>query len=231
MKHTHRHLEVVIGSQVDYILPEGKAAVPQASQIIVPGLRRLMDLRPDNCLGVLFANNGFTEHEYTKSDYATELPPHCLIPDLGEYEDPGVQNVFSSFLLTPRGLSVFRGYKKMRDMWKQDMWENHMKVNASRNGGAATAETLPQFMGGMEEEGLANVTVWGVDLETDVIPAVDGFLVFGYKVKVMIDLCRARVQTNATAALNAKFSNAIAAGQLEIAKYGDELEATKRKPL
>jgi nicotinamidase/pyrazinamidase len=232
MKHTHRHLEVVVGAQVDYVLPEGKAAIPQASQIIVPGMRRLMDLRADNCLGVLFVNNCFTEEEYAKSDYAKEQPPHCLIPGLADYEEPGVQNVFSSFMLTPRGVSVFRGYKKMRDMWARDMWDHHMKVHASRNGSASTADTLPQFVGTMEDLGLSNVTIWGVDTELDLIPAVDGFLVFGYKVRILLDLCRSYTTTTSSSSpLNSKFNAAIASGQLEIAKYADLLQAEKRKPL
>jgi nicotinamidase/pyrazinamidase len=229
MKRTHRHLEVVVGTQVDYILPEGKAACPQASTIVVPGLRRLMDLGPDNCIGVLFVNNYFTAEEYKKSDYVDEFPPHCLIPGLDDYEAPGVQNVFSSFLLSPRGVPVFRGYKKQRDMWGRDMWENHMRISSNR-GSAQTAETLPQFMGGLEDHGVSNVTIWGADAEVEVAKAIDGFLVFGYKVCVMWDLCRSRTATN-TNVLHTKFSAAIGAGQLEIVKYGDQLQAAKRKPL
>lgn len=229
MKRTHKHLEVVVGMQVDYLLPEGKAAVPQGYQIIVPGFRRLMDLRSDNCAGVLFVNNYFTESEYPKSEYAKEHQPHCLVAGLDDYEPVGVQNVYSRYLLTPRGIPVFRGYKKTRSMWERDMWENHMKVDTLR-AAAAHVETLPQFMGSLEDEGLSNVTVWGLDTELEVAPAVDGFLVAGYKVKVLFDLCRTYVAHN-TSFLNSKFSAAIAAGQLEITKYGDELQASKRKPL
>jgi hypothetical protein len=228
MQRTRRHLEVVVGTQVDYVLPEGKVAIPLASQVIVPGLRRLLDLRPDNCVGVLFVNNVFTEHEYAKSVYARELPPHCLVPGLDDYEAVGVQNVFSSFLLTPRGVPVARGYKKA-PMWEKDMWGNHMKINCLR-GAASTAETLPQFIGGMEERGLSNVVIWGMDTELEVLPAVDGFLVAGYKVKLIFDLCRAYVANN-LGAVTSKFSAAITAGQLEVVKYGDELQQAKRKPL
>lgn len=229
MKRTHKHLEVVIGAQVDYLLPEGKAAVPQGHQIIVPGFRRLMDLSPDNCLGVLFVNNYFTENEYGKSDYAKEFPPHCLVAGLDDYEPVGVQNIFNRYLLAPRGVPVFRGYKKTRSMWERDMWDNPMKVDNMR-GAASIVETLPQFMGGLEEEGLSNVVIWGLDTELEVAPAVDGFLVSRFKVKVLFDLCRTYVVHN-TSFLNSKFSTAIAAGQLEIGKYGDELQAAKRKPL
>lgn len=229
MKRTHKHLEVVVGTQVDYLLPEGKAAVPQGYQIIVPGLRRLMDLRPESCAGVLFVNNYFTEAEYKQSEYAQEHQPHCLIPGLDDYEAVGVQNVFSRFLLMPRGIPCFRGYKKTRSMWERDMWENPMKVDATR-GSAATAETLPQFIGSMEDEGVSNVVVWGLDTELEVAPSVDGFLVGGFKVRIMFDLCRSYAEHN-IGFLNTKFSSAITAGQLEIVKYGDELQLAKRKPL
>jgi hypothetical protein len=229
MKRTHKHLEVVVCTQVDYLLPEGKAAVPQGHQIIVPGFRRLLDLRPESCAGVLFVNNFFTETEYKQSDYAKEHQPHCLVAGLDDYEPVGVQNVYSRYLLMPRGIPVFRGYKKTRSMWDLDMWENRMKVDLVR-GSAATVETLPQFMGGMEDEGLSNVVIWGLDTDLEVAPAVDGFLVAGYKVKVLLDLCRTYVAHN-TSHLYSKFSAAIAAGQLEIVKYGDELQAAKRKPL
>lgn len=228
MKRTHKHLEVVVGTQVDYLLPEGKAAVPQGHQIIVPGLRRLMDLQPESCAGVLFVNNYFTETEYKQSAYAKEHPPHCLVPGLDDYEAVGVQNVFSRYLLMPRGVPCFRGYKKTHSMWERDMWENPMKVDATR-GSAATAETLPQFIGSLND-GVSNVVIWGLDTELEVAPAIDGFLVNGFKVCVLFDLCRTYTE-HSTSFLNSKFSQAMAAGQLEISKYADILQHAKRKPL
>lgn len=229
MKRTHKHLEVVIGAQVDYLLPEGKAAVPQGHQIIVPGTRRLMDLMSDSCAAVLFVNNAFTEDEYAKSDYSKEFRPHCLIAGLSDYEEPGVQNIFNDCLLTPRGVPVFRGYKKTKSIWDRDMWDNAIKINGQR-GSAAVAETMPQFMGVLEEQGVSNIVLWGVDTETDLVPAIDGFLTLGFRVKVLVDLCHSRVHHSVSYLTN-KFSNATAAHQLEVHKYADELQASKRKPL
>lgn len=189
-KSSRKALDVVIDTQIDYLLPsQASTYVPGAEAIIVPGLEWLCTRTESNSVGVLFTGNKFTESEYAESKMAQELPPHCLVGALGDYDPVGVQNVFSQRIMVSRGVPTFHLYKKTRSMWDVDADDNQATVHTF-HGSAATAYNLQQFMHTTEILPVSLVNIWGVASDGAVRDAIVGFLLRGFKVNVVTNLCR-----------------------------------------
>lgn len=189
MKRSAKILDVVLCAQLDYLLPEGKASVPDAYKVILPGMRHLLDRTPENSAGVLFVDNKFTDENYDETDYANEYPAHCLTGGFGDYDPIGVQNVFSYRLLNSRGIPVFHMHKHVQDMWQPDQHDVMATVHVDR-GGAQTAMFLSEFVGTMlDRQGINTINIWGASPKKDTKLAITGFLVRGFRVRRWADLC------------------------------------------
>jgi nicotinamidase/pyrazinamidase len=208
-------LDVVIDTQIDYMLPSRPAHIRSAEDIIVPGLEWLCERNEDNCAGVLFTANKFTPAEYHKTLYAREFPPHCLTGDLGSYDPVGLQNVFSQRLLVSRGVPTFHLYKKVHSMWDVDLDGFPANVHAYY-GGVQTSFSLAEFVGkNLDETGVNNVNIWGTDTSGALKDAITGFLLRKFKVRVYLNLCAARVGIKSMI-LQDLFLEEIKNGQLEL---------------
>jgi nicotinamidase/pyrazinamidase len=217
MKRTHKTLDVVVNTQVDYMLPEGKVYIKNAENLIVPGIQWMLTRTDLNSAGVLFVNNHFSEDEYAESEYAVEFPPHCLLAGLDDYEPVGTQNVFSQRLLVTRGVPVFNLQKKTKSMWGKIEGHNTPSVHLNR-GGASTAMTLEYFMNAYitDDLGVSNVNIWGVDVEFEVAQAMAGFLKRGFRVTLHAGLCHLRGSAHAAQKkLASDFRMELESGQLQ----------------
>jgi nicotinamidase-related amidase len=210
-----RTLDVVVDTQLDYVLPSRKTHVPRAQRLLVPGLEWLCTRTPENSFGVLFTENKFTPDEYKESDLSPELPPHCLIGSLGDYDPVGVQNAFNQRLLSSRGVPVYHLHKKMRNMWDIDADDNQATVH-SFQGSTANAYFLSEFITkNVAEAGVKRVNIWGVSSDDAVLHAITGFLLRKFKVNVVSNLC-ASVSTDIEDLCMDMFTPQIAEGQLTL---------------
>lgn len=212
-----RTLDVVVDMQLDYVLPSREATrVPRAQRLVVPGLEWLCRRTPENSFGVLFTENKFTADEYAESTISLELPPHCLVGALGDYDPVGVQNAFNQRLLSSRGIPVYHLHKKTQNMWDIDADDNQATVHAFQ-GSTATAYFLSEFIGKLvQDEGKVDkVNIWGVASDVAVRDAITGFLIRKFKVNVVTNLCAERTY-DIEDLCNDLFASQIGAGQLTL---------------
>lgn len=187
-----KSLEVLVDTQVDYLLPSRPTYIDGGHRIIVPGFERLCALMPETSHGVLFTGNKFTVDQYAESRLSQEFPPHCLVGALGDYDPVGVQNIFNQRLLVSRGIPTYHLHKQEQDMWDLDSYDMHATVHAYQ-GSNATAYTLPEFIGKyVLDAGISHINIWGVSADAAVREAITGFLARKFKVNVITNLCKSR---------------------------------------
>lgn len=196
-------LVVVVDTQFDFMMPQGRLPVPGADALIAPGIDFLAGLDPEEVAGVLFtfdthdAENylGSAEHLGDEASGIPGFPLHC------EIGTPGWANVFNP-MLVPDAIPTWELRKNVFDMWEQPSHEVHVQQTASR-GDEHVAISLPReffFRGepgnagdGPEPRGphlrdVDTVRVIGVASDFCVAWAINGFLQRGFKVEVVGDL-------------------------------------------
>jgi nicotinamidase/pyrazinamidase len=107
-----RTLIIVVDTQYDFMLPDGALYVPQAEEIIVPGLRFLRNLKPAETAAVLFTFDTHDPEVYATSEEAKQFPPHCV------RGTQGWANVFNPALVDP-AIPVHALEKGVFDMWAE----------------------------------------------------------------------------------------------------------------
>lgn len=213
-----RSLDVIVDTQIDYMLPGRPTSVLSAQNLIAPGIEWICSRTPKNSFGVLFTGNKFTESEYEDSELRKEWPAHCLVGGLGDYDPVGVQNVFSQRLCVSRGVPTFHLYKKRQDMWKRDTDGMQANVHAFQ-GSVATSYSLPEFIGAkVKESGVVLINIWGVATDGALADAVAGFLEQNFRVNVVTNLCKGRHVDNEDF-LKTTFKKELASEQLVLSPW------------
>ena len=172
---------VVVDTQYDFVMPNGKLYVKGAEQIIVPGIEFLANLNPQAYEGVLFTFDTHTPKVYTGSPESELFPIHCVSGT------PGWQNVFNKDIIH-RDIKVWGLEKGVFNMWEEpneelfhEAWmgdaESHKLVNRD-----VFFESLPKTS--------TLIEVFGVASDYCVKQAVDGFVERGFAVAVIDQLCQ-----------------------------------------
>lgn len=177
---------VVVDTQYDFVMPDGKLYVPGAEEIIPAASEFLKNLDPTEYAGVLFTFDTHVPAEYNGSAEAEQFPIHCI-----RYTS-GWGNVLPLYDV-PDSIPVFTLEKGVFNMWEQD----RIKLNSKSYGGSGSDFTIERdyFFDMMKSPDPAGVKadlieVFGVASDFCVKWAVDGFVKRGFPVHVKDELCR-----------------------------------------
>lgn len=185
---------IVIDTQYDFMMANGKLPVAGAEDIIAPTIRFLAGLDPEQYAGVLFTYDTHVPEVYAGSPESEQFPIHCV------KGTPGWENVFNPTLVPPL-VPVFRLTKGVFNMWE----EPEEKIRIERlydldDAGDGSIEWVPfmsrdvfaaEMHGDMEVD---TVTVIGVAADFCVKWAIDGLVERGFNVEVPADLTRGIVR-------------------------------------
>lgn len=197
-------LVLVVDTQIDFIMEDGRLPVPGAEKIVVPGIRFLSNLNPDEVAGVLFTHDTHDAATYMGSlenlgDPAAGIkgfPLHC------EIDTPGWENVFNPQIV-PAGIPIWSLRKNVFDMWEQPSHEVQIHPIARPDQdnyswgferdfffhGHANANRVHDLAArGNDIEDVDTVRVIGVASDFCVAWAINGLLERGFRVEVVGDL-------------------------------------------
>lgn len=197
-------LVLVVDTQVDFVMEHGRLPVPGAEKIVLPGIRFLANLDPDEVAGVLFTHDTHDAKTYMGSrenlgDPAAGIrgfPLHC------EVDTPGWQNVFNP-LIVPDGIPIWSLRKGVFDMWEEPSHKVriHPIPRMGEDGYSWGTERDFFFHGHADQNGrhdptarggeignVDTVRVIGVASDFCVAWAINGLLERGFRVEVVGDL-------------------------------------------
>lgn len=160
--------DIVVDTQNDFMLPNGKLYVPNAEKIIEDYRNYLLNLDPSNSVGVLFLFDTHNEN-YKDTDEAKQFPEHCI------RNTSGWNNVFQD-IFSEIKVPVYTLEKGVFDMW----FENNLSVN----GPSGFSEDREAFFENLKEK-VDEVVVGGVVTEVCVKDAISGLLKRGFKTRVI----------------------------------------------
>lgn len=173
-------LLLVVDTQVDFVMADGKLPVPHAERIIAPGIRYLAALDPTVYSHALFT---FDTHDAGKFIGSPEnigneaagvpgFPIHC------EKGTPGWENIFN-LSVVPSAIKLMTLEKGVFDMWA----ENDLLITAFYDDALRVdRDTWFRQLTGL---GFDTITVFGVASDFCVMWAVRGLLDRGFKVEVV----------------------------------------------
>jgi nicotinamidase/pyrazinamidase len=173
-------LLLVIDTQVDFVMADGKLPVPDAERIIAPGIRYLAALDPVVYRHALFTFDthdavafiGSPENIGDEPAGVPGFPIHC------EKGTPGWENVFN-LSVVPSAINPMTLEKGVFDMWA----ENDLPVTTVHDG--ALPVDRDTWFRQLASLGVDTVTVFGVASDFCVMWAVRGLLDRGFRVEVV----------------------------------------------
>jgi len=170
-----KKLLCAIDCQYDFIMSDGKLPVPNAENIIVPGIKFLSKLDPDEYKGVFWTYDTHSDKEYVVSEEAKQFPIHC------EKGTSGWTSVFSEDLVHSH-IEEYVLYKDVFNMWNPEVdYEVYEGVFDHHR---------DSFFESLKNEGVDTIQIFGVALNICVKYAVLGFVERGFKVELIEHLCR-----------------------------------------
>jgi nicotinamidase/pyrazinamidase len=181
---------VVVDMQYDFVMANGRLPVADAEAIIVPGIRFLASLNPDEIAGVLFTYDTHVEDEFIGSEENTGnpdtgvpgFPLHC------EHGTPGWENVFNSKII-PTAIPVYTLKKGVFDMWAED----HIRIVPVDEDVGRYDEPgwdRDECVRRLQEDGIDTVIAFGVAGDFCLKYAVQGLAARGFKVEIPDHLTR-----------------------------------------
>jgi nicotinamidase/pyrazinamidase len=182
---------VVIDTQYDFMMADGKLPVPGAEEIIVDGIGMLANLDPQVYDGVLFT---FDTHEptvYAKSPEAEQFPIHCV------KGTPGWENVFN-INLVDLDVGTWTLEKGVFNMW-----EEPSELIMIEDGDPTNHWKRDDFFGDIREDaepGIIDprtheIEIMGVAADFCVFWAIQGFVDRGFKVTILGGLTKGIVRS------------------------------------
>ena len=178
---------VVVDTQYDFVMPDGKLYVPGAEEIIDKASEYLKNLDPKEYAGVLFTFDTHIPAEYNGSAEAEQFPIHCV-----RYTS-GWGNVLPLYDV-PEGIPVFTLEKNVFNMWEQDQIRLNSKSYGKLSDFTVERDFFFEMMKTSELSGSGLkadlIEVFGVASDYCVKWAVDGFVKRGFPVHVKDELCR-----------------------------------------
>lgn len=168
---------VVVDTQYDFMMPDGKLPVPRAEEIIVPGIKFLGNLDWHEYAAVLFTYDSHNQYNYERSEEAKLFPIHCELGTLGW------ENVFNAGLIDHR-IGVWTLEKDVFNMWENE------DVRISDAFSIRQSFDRAEWFNQMKGIGVTQVEVMGVAADFCVKWAVDGLLEHGFEVTLIPELTR-----------------------------------------
>lgn len=177
---------VSIDTQVDFVMKYGKLPVPEAENIVIPGMRFLNTLNPEEFAAVLFTYDTHYAEDYDGSlenvgnpeTGAPGFPIHC------EKGTPGWANVFNPNLI-PQGIMFYELEKDVFDMWeKEETYVCEGGQGENRFPRKIYVERDKFFKYYIPRE-VDTVVMMGVASDFCVLQALRGFIERGYKVEIL----------------------------------------------
>jgi len=180
---------VVVDTQYDFVMPDGALYVAGAEDIIVPGVKFLANLDPDEYSGVLFTYDTHDRETYFFLPESNQFPIHCVEDEFGW------QNVFNHNMIDRR--IPFHTLKKgVFSMW-EEVGSSVMRYDRRTWAVRPDVDFLDRDeMFKQLKKTVDTIEVMGVASDYCVKWAVDGFVQRGFKVDVLQKLVR-EIETSA----------------------------------
>lgn len=163
---------VVIDTQYDFMMRDGKLPVKDAEMIALGGIKYLASLKASEVEGVLFTFDTHEPEVYAGSPESEAFPIHCV------KGQPGWVNVFNADLIDPN-IPVYTLEKGVFNMWEEDgVWiQDYGTIN--------TPHDRDAFFAALKKEGVTEIEIWGVAADFCVKWAIDGLLERGFNVSIV----------------------------------------------
>jgi nicotinamidase/pyrazinamidase len=187
---------VVVDTQYDFMMPDGALYVPSAEEIIVPGIKFLANLDPEEYEGVLFTFDTHEHDSWETFEESKTFPIHCV------KGTNGWMNVFNPAIIHS-DISICSLEKNVFSMWEEplidlvcvvtkDNIDPNPITNVYPNPGSIAKITYDRdgFFDHIQRMGIDIIEVMGVASDYCVKWAVDGLVKRGFPVVVKDELCR-----------------------------------------
>lgn len=169
-----KKLVVVIDTQYDFMMPDGKLPVLDAEKLLVPGIRYLSNLQPSETVAVLFTFDTHEPEVYAGSPESEAFPIHCVAGEKGWV------NVFNADLVNPN-IPVYTLKKGVFNMWEEsNSWIYQYGVSEDDYSFQRDA-----FFAELKSHGVVDIEIWGVAADFCVKWAIDGFVQNDFNVTVI----------------------------------------------
>jgi nicotinamidase/pyrazinamidase len=172
---------IVVDTQYDFMMPGGALYVSGAEDIIVPGIKFLANLDPNEYQGVLFTYDTHYEATYYDLPESKDFPIHCIRGTAGH------ANVFNPSLISG-DIATLDLIKGVFSMWEEDDVVIGNTGFGDRN--PTTTWARDKFFEDLKNSDTQLIEVMGVASDYCVKWAVDGFAKRGFPVVVIDELCR-----------------------------------------
>lgn len=197
-------LVVIIDSQVDFMMQDGRLPVAGAEEIIAPGIRFLANLDPSKVAAVLMTFDTHSEESFIgspenlgNSDAGEPgFPIHC------EKGTPGWENVFNPAII-PTQIAVHSLEKGVFNMWEEPtvdvisgmfgasvVMRGGGQVEGSDSDGRVYRSDRDRYFAHLHANGITKAIVIGVAADFCVKYAIEGLLKRGFDVTVPAHLTR-----------------------------------------
>jgi len=170
---------VVVDTQYDFMMPDGRLYVNGAEALIAPMIQHLAKVNVEEYEGVVLTFDTHEIEEYERSEEGKQFNFHCGAGTTGW------SNVLNLDLL-PADLPVFYLEKGIFDMWG----ESDLRMHTA---GYKTIVERDEFFRKLSRDII--IEVIGVAADFCVKYAVDGFARKGFQVEVIRDLTKGIVRT------------------------------------
>lgn len=169
-----KKLVLVVDTQYDFMMPDGKLYVNGAEKIIVPGISYLANLKYEDVHSVVFTMDTHFEETYPHTEESKQFPIHCVFGTSGWF------NVFNPEYIDGE-IPVYTVNKGVFDIWQEDyLTVEHFWSDASFE--------REEFFKDLKFANVDTVVVMGVASDFCVRWAVNGLLERGFKVEVIKEL-------------------------------------------
>lgn len=169
---------IVVDTQYDFMLPDGKLPVPGADSLIAPITSFLAHLSPAQTAGVLFTYDTHEPDIYAGSAESADFPLHCV------KGTPGWQNVINPAIV-PDPIPRYRLEKGVFAMWA----EPDILIEDDRFPDRPAIER-DAFFDALQAQGVREVAVLGVAADYCVKWAIDGLVARNFRVHVLESLTK-----------------------------------------
>ena len=179
-----KSLLLVIDTQYDFVMEDGRLPVAKAEAIIPLLTRMIANLDPEEFAGVVFTFDTHEKEVFSKSEEGEMFPLHC------EKGTPGWENVINLNLVPPQ-IPSYTLEKGVFDMWREDDLEVVTHDNPSH------PRSIPRlfiqrdrntFFREQKDRGVEKIVVVGVAADFCVRDAIAGALDRGFEVEVVRNL-------------------------------------------
>lgn len=170
---------LIVDSQFDFVMPNGKLYIKGAESIIAPMQNYLASLNVSNCSGVLFTLDTHYLAEYLQSPehLQDKFPPHCIKDSIGHHL------VIDLNIIDPK-LPVYTLEKTIFNMWQQP---NLQVTQVTRLFDYPHEIDRDSFFSSLISKGVVEIVVMGVASDYCVKYAIEGLINYKFNISILKD--------------------------------------------